>query len=245
MANDREINTYGEQMKLPDIFRNIGYAHNSTIQTISMNREEIQADFTKYHDQCVHIRNRFENYIDEFEQRRYMSPVELLICTHYRDIDFLFNDLIYRIEQFNSELDEMNEWKYSRCYGSKNIKHLLVSGHLYQNSHEYFFHGNPVLDVTSMFRNYAEQFEWDETKLTEYFSSYLNGNQLDRAELYLLGIYLLDPLDYFKTVEGYVIRSTDKSMVEHIILLKRSHRKLVQLLGFVNKSLINEKEETD
>ncbi|WP_430784991.1 hypothetical protein VBD025_09935 [Virgibacillus flavescens] len=245
MDNDKSKYTYGEQMNLPAIFQNIGFAHKSTSQTSSLDKEMIQEDFLKYQDKCVHSRNRFENYIDEFEQRRYMSPVELLICTHYRDIDVLFNDLINRLEQFNSELNEINEWKYSRCYGSKNIKHLFESGHLYQNSHDYYYHGNPVLDVTSMVRNYAELFEWDETKLTGYFSSYLKGNPLDTAELFLFDIYLLDPTDYFQTVERYVTRGSENSMIEHIMLLKRCHRKLVQLNGFVNRNPIDEDEEMD
>ncbi|WP_152640113.1 hypothetical protein [Virgibacillus necropolis] len=245
MDNYENINTYGEQLTLPDVFQKVGYAHNSTLQTISINKEKVQKDFKQYHEKSIQFREHFDHYIDEFEQKRYMSPVELLVCTHYRDIDYLFNELIERIGQFNDELSQVNEWKYCRCYGHKNIKHLLVKRHLYQNSHEQFFHGNAVIDVMSMIKYHAMFFEWQDTELTEYFSFYLKANQLEQVEMYLLGIYLLDPTDYFEAVEDYATKTNKKSMMEHIIILKRTHRFLLQMLSWTKKSLVIEKDDTD
>lgn len=245
MDNYKDKYTYGEQLQLTDIFRNIGYAHNNTLQTTSIDKEKVKEDFLHYHKKCVEFRQRFEQYIDEFEQKRYMSPVELLVCTHYRDIDHLFNVLYNRIEQFNTELSEVNEWKYCRCYGQRNIKHLLIKRHLYQNSHEHFFHGNAVLDIVTMIKYHSKYYEWQETELTEYFSTYLKVNPLDQVELYLLGIYLVDPTDYFQAIEDYATQTTKRSMMDHVITLKRNHRYLLQMLGWSNQNLILENKDMD
>lgn len=245
MDNYKNINTYGEQLTLPDLFRNIGYAHNSTLQTISIDKEKVQEDFMNYHKKCIQFRKRFDHYMDEFEQKRYMSPVELLVCTHYRDINHLFNELFSLIEKFNSELSQVNEWKYCRCYGHKNIKHLLVKRHLYQNSHEHFFHGNAVMDVATMIECHANHYEWQDTELTEYFSIYLEVNQLEQVELYLLGIYLLDPTVYFQAVEDYATKATKRSMMEHSITLKRNHRFLLQMISWSKGNLSLEDKDTD
>ncbi|WP_404453281.1 hypothetical protein LG329_03275 [Virgibacillus necropolis] len=242
---DNYKNTYGEQLTLSDIFRNIGYAHSGTLQTISIDKEKIQDDFVQYHEKCVQFRERFDQYIDEFEQKRYMSPVELLVCTHYRDIDYLFNELFTRIEQFNSEVSQVNMWKYSRCYGHKNIKHLLVKRHLYKNSHEHFFQGNAVMDVAAMIMYHTKLFDWQDTELTEYFSVYLKANQLEQVELYLLGIYLLDPTEYIQAVEDYATQASNRTMIEHVLTIKRNHRYLLQMLSWSSKNLILENDDTD
>lgn len=240
MENDGKINTYGEQLTLPDIFQNIGYAHNNTMQTISIDKEKIKADFVGYRTKCQKYRERFDHYIDEFEQKRFMSPVELLVCTHFRDIDYLYHVLFNRIDQFNTELSTVENWKYCRCYGYKNIKHLLVKGHLYQNSHEHFFHGNAVLDVVAMIKYHTEYFEWENTELTEHFATYTKENPLNQVELYLLAIYLLDPTEYLQAVEEYATKTSKKSMAEQVIILKKNHRFLLQMLSWSEKNLVLE-----
>lgn len=245
MKNYKNINTYGESLTLPEIFQNIGYAHNNTIQTVTIDKEKVKKDFMSYREKCVQYRERFDHYIDEFEQKRYMSPVELLVCSHYRDIDYLYHELFNRIDEFDSELSEINDWKYCRCYGHKNIKHLLIKRHLYQNSHEYFFHSNAVSDVVAMIKYHIEYFEWEDTELTEHFSIYRDVNPLEQIELYLLAIYLLDPTEYLQAVEDYATKATEHSMMENVTMLKRKHRLLFQMLGWSRRNLSLENNETD
>lgn len=240
--NYKNITTYGERLTLPEIYQNIGYAHTNTMQTITIDKEKIKQDFINYRTKCTQYRERFDHYVDEFEQKRFMSPVELLVCTHYRDIDYLYYELFNRIDQFNDELSEVEDWKYCRCYGNKNIKHLLLKRHLYQNSYEHFYHANAVLDVVALIKYHIRYFEWESNELTENFSIYRKANPLSQLELYLLAIYLLDPSDYLQSVEDYATNATERSMIEHVIVLKRNHRLLFQILSWSGKNLILEEE---
>ncbi|WP_157724853.1 hypothetical protein [Virgibacillus phasianinus] len=245
MDNSKRLNTYGEKLTMPETFQKIGYAHQETSQSISIDKEKVQENFMHYHKKCIQFQERFDQYIEEFEQKRYMSPVELMVCTHYRDINYLFNELFNRIERFNSELLQISEWKYCRCFGDKNIKHLLVKRHLYKNSHEHYFNGSAVLDVVAMIRCHVTYFEWQDTDLTENFGVYLESNQLEQVELELLGIYLLDPTEYFQAVEDYATRATSKSMMEHTIILNRLHRFATGMLGWTINNLAAKPGDSD
>lgn len=238
------LHTYGEPLTISNIFQNVGYAHQHTLQTIAIDKEKIKNDFISYRAKCTQYRERFDHYIDEFEQKRFMSPVELLVCTHYRDIDHIYHELFNRIDQFNAELSEVKNWKYCRCYGDKNIKHLLLKKHLYQNSHEHFFHGNAVLDVAAMIKYHMEHVEWENTELTEYFSIYTKINPLDQVELSLLAIHLLDPTDYLQAGEDYAMKVSERTMMEQVIIMKENHRFLLQMLNWSQKNLVL-KNDTD
>lgn len=242
LENFKSINTYGERLTVPDIFQNVGYAHHHTLQTVTIDKEKVKNDFISYQEKCLRYQERFAHYMDEFEQKRYMSPVELLVCMHYRDINHLFYELFTWIDQFNSELSEVNNWKYCRCYGRINIEHLLLKRHLFQNSHEHFYHGNAALDVVTLIKCHTESFAWENTELTEHFSLYRKGNPLDQIELCLLAIYLLDPTEYLDAVEDYATKATKKSMMEHVIILKRKHRFLFRMTGWTRTNLVVEND---
>ncbi|MFZ3576397.1 hypothetical protein [Virgibacillus sp. DJP39] len=239
-------NTYGKRLSISDIYRNIGAAHHSTLQTIPINKENIQKDFKKYYDSCIEYQKRFEQYIDEFEQKRYMAPVELLICTHYRDIDYIVRELLNRLDQFNSEILKVSEWRYCLCYGQNNIKNLLVKGNLYQSSQTDYFHANAVLDIVSMIKCQLYNLDLGTTNLSEYFTLYRKENSLVQIEKELLAIYLLDPTEYFQTVEGYATRTTDQSMMEYIMVLKRNQRFLLQMVDWSRNNLnLESNDDTD
>lgn len=242
VENDQKILTYGERLSMPDIFHNIGYAHHNTLQTVTIDKEKVKNSFTRYWEKCLRYRERFDHYMDEFEQKRYMSPVELLVCTHYRDVDYLFHELSIRIEQFNAELSEVNNWKLCRCYGDKNIEYLLRKGHLYQNSQEHFHHANAALDVVALIRCHTNFFEWENTELAENIALYRKINPLDQIELSLLAIYLLDPIEYLSAVEDFATKATKRSMMEHVIILKQKHRFLFRMSGWTSRNLVPEND---
>jgi hypothetical protein len=74
-------------------YRSIGTIHAKTTQSLAIEKGTISENFASYQAQLLKMRNALLKHVEAFEKNRYMSPVELLVCTQYRELDFVFHEL--------------------------------------------------------------------------------------------------------------------------------------------------------
>lgn len=217
------------------IYQNIGYIHAKSRRVSEItkeNRQNSRENFLVYKQQSFDQRKSLVKYVEQFESQHFMSPVELLVCTQYRDLVQVFYGLDKRLNQYIDYLDDMKDWKLALCHGRLKDSHVLHGNQFYIINWEQASFQHPVVDLTRLLKNKTLHYDTDKRLLLDKFKIYLEENKLDIPDLALLSIYLLDPSEYLRTIDEYVEAKSDLSMIDHVIRLQRYHRQLLFGLQF-------------
>ncbi|MBP1968808.1 spore coat protein YsxE [Virgibacillus natechei] len=205
-------------------YKSIGTVHAKTKQSQSISTGNLTSDFNTYKRFCEITQRDLLKFVEQFEQNRYMSPFELLVCTHYRDIEFALKEINRRIDQFIEEQEQEITWNYSLCHGNLNFSHTRNT-HLINWENSFF--DNAVVDLALFFKQEVSFYDQPINLFMEQFSTYYNENKLSQNELYLLTIHLLNPSDYVKLIQQYVTNGSKDSMVNQVINLQHAYRQIL------------------
>ncbi|MGY0693171.1 hypothetical protein ACW2QC_10340 [Virgibacillus sp. FSP13] len=214
------------EQQIKRMYHSIGMIHAKTRQSLAMDSEKVMKRFERYQVQLRKNRAALLQYVEQFEKNRYMSPVELLVCTQYRDLEFVFDELINRIEQFVYDLQSQSVWYYSLCHGQLDFSHIIYDHHIHFINWEKAHFNNAAVDLAELFHNVTKYYDNPAESLVDIFYAYLEENKLTETELCLLSIYLLDPSKYITVVNQYVENMAEYSMVDQVIQLQHYHRQL-------------------
>lgn len=229
----------GEQSTIEQLYRSIGNIHKTTQQSKAIDHDQMVQQFSRYKQHCDEALKRLLSYVKQFESHIYMAPLELQVCTHYRDIELAFIKIREQITQLTSSQEEQKNWSYSLCHGSLKRSHSLEAGQTYYINWERTKYDYPVTDLVMLFKNELISYDAPVETWVDSFKTYLEENQLQHHELSLLLIYLLDPTDYMKKVQQYIEETSNQSMINQIQALESTYRQLLfglRLSDFINEN---------
>ncbi|MFS0672951.1 hypothetical protein [Ornithinibacillus sp. 179-J 7C1 HS] len=225
------------------VYQNLGFIHSKTkrIQQITgENRESSRENFLLYKKQMAEYRKKLLDHVEQFEAEHFMSPVELFVCTQYRDLVQVFYVLEKRLNQYLESLEELSEWKVCLCHGRMKDSHVLHGNQLFFINWEHASFNNPILDISTYLKHKTQYYDTEERLLLDQLKLYTEENKLENHELTLLSIHLLDPTDYVRIIDTY--RNTKSmNMIDYVVKLQRYHRQL--LFGIRFSEYIEEEYE--
>src|SRR5699024_953506 len=178
-------------------------------------------------NQCTERHKQLLAYVEQFESNKYMSPLELLVCTQYRDLELVFRETQKRVEQFTQENNEKTAWNYSLCHGSLRFAHFLNADQTYLFNWEKAQYENAIQDLVDFFKYETIVYDTPADLFTKPFTTYMDINELTKQELHLLTVYLLDTTDYITLIENYIENTSTDSIVYQIQSLQRVYRQLI------------------
>src|SRR5699024_3050849 len=104
-----------------------------------------------------------------------------------------------------SNQEKQKKWGYSLCHGNLRLSHSLIGmENSYMINWEQAIYDYPVTDLAILFKNELINYDAPAEMWIESFNIYMAENQLQKAELSLLLIHLLDPTMYIKNVQQYI-----------------------------------------
>lgn len=220
--------------EIQDFYENIATIHSKTKRPRKIELQSFKDSFLSYQTYCKDCQIHLERYVQLFEQKEYMSPFELLVCTQYRDVAYAFFELNKRLNQFLHE-DTAFTWSSSLCHMNLKTSHLFDS---YIINWEKARLENAVADLAVFFRNETKKHGRFGELLQQNFHAYMNVNKLTEKELQLLLIYLLSISNYLSVIQQYVSKTSQETMVEQIIRLQHEYRNIlfgIQFSQYVEK----------
>jgi spore coat protein YsxE len=219
--------TQKEKKTIEQFYRLIGNIHLKTKQVHTVHTSEFLPGFQKYAAYCDHLREELLGFVEQFEKNRYMSPFELTVCTHYRDVDFALKEMQRRVDLLMDIEEETISWNYSICHFNLRFDHMLKTRRLHLINWEKARYENASLDLAAFFKNESKNFHAATDDIIELFSIYMNENELTKTELYILSIYLLDPSPYINMVQKYNDGRSGKSMMTQTKILQHTYRQIL------------------
>lgn len=202
-------------------YHDIATIHHVTKRKRLLSNSEWKESFKTFQQYCAEMKNLYFIAIKEFERKRYMSPVELLVCTQFRDVEQVFITLQKRLQQFVDQDEKEMTWNYSLCHRNLHVSHRLEGYIINWESAEY---NHAVTDLVDFFKREVIHYDSPADLFLENFSSYSDINNLSNAELQLLTIHLLDPIPYMTVVKNYMEANTKHSNIATVKKLQQLHR---------------------
>ncbi|QKY69589.1 phosphotransferase [Lentibacillus sp. CBA3610] len=204
----------------------IGNIHAKTKESISVEMETVLERFDTYRKECSDLQHKLLNYVQLFEQNRFMSPFELQVCTHYHVLVNVLNELDHRVGRFMNELENEEKWNYCLCHGDLKSSHFLHDRHTYLINWEEATYDNAVSDLSILLQRQARNYEQSPAQLAKLFPAYNRMNSLTASEQQLLTIYLLDPSHYISLIDNYTVKSDQQTMIKQTQMLQSAFRQL-------------------
>lgn len=217
----------GKRQSIERLYHCIGNVHAKTKRSRPIDVQSVEHSFHTYKSQCIERHKQLLTYVEQFEENKYLSPFELLVCTHYRDLESVFRKTHKRVDQFIQENHEETVWNYSLCHGDLRFTHFLNGDQTYLINWEKAKYENAIQDLVDFFKCETMVYDAPAESFIKSFTTYMDANELTKQELYLLTAYLLDTADYIKLIEDYVEHTSLNSMVYQIQSLQYSYRQLV------------------
>ncbi len=187
------------------LYRTIGQMHKRSLHTKVVKREDYEDLMNNRKTQLQNYREVLAKWVTTFEQRHYMSPVELQICTHYRDLDKVCEIGMEWCDRFLDDLEEDKQIRTALIHGNVKPTHFV-----YDDSTPYLLNWEraktyyPVYDITTYFYHVLRYHDAPVDQLISTFSYYEEQLPLLNSERCLLALFLLNPEPYIHQVEAYV-----------------------------------------
>ncbi|MBU8789556.1 hypothetical protein [Oceanobacillus caeni] len=217
-------------------YESLAKLHWKTKRIQKIDIETVSNPFFSFQNYCREMRKQLLTFIHQFEKKQYMSPFELLVCTHFRDIEYAFVEVDKRINRFinDHEEDELT-WSSSLCHHRLDHSHIKKSYFINWESARF---DHPVMDLILFFQNEIGSFNPSTELYIDNFSSYTDINELTLPELQFLSIYLLSPTNYIQSINDYVSGVRSLSMIQHVTNIQHEYRKIIfglQWSAFIEK----------
>jgi len=230
-----------EELNIELLFKYIGQIHQRTQFTTTIPGDKTKQQFKEYQNSNESDFQFLFNSVQQFEQNKYMSPFELLICSQFISLENVFNVLNSFVDRFMNARDETSLWNLSLCHGNLKREHLIQSSQLYIINWENAKYDNAIIDLTSIFSSIVNEPLIEPDPLIDQFEVYLQENELEIDELYLLVIFLLDCREYLSIIKNYLNRNPSHySMINQIIKLQHTYR--ILMLGLKIAEHVETKE---
>lgn len=227
--------------EIKNAFKLIGQFHKQTQRIYTVNSEKVVARFKEYKLNVNRYQQELLFIVEKSEQKHYMSPLELLVCTYYRNIEAAISMLNTTIDKYIDAITEKPTGNISLCHGQLFKDNFIQSERLFIINWERVGYGHSYQDVLMLFTDLMSNNKLNHKLLIDAFKIYLQENNYDLDELYLLNIYLLDCLDYLKEIHSYDGENiTSPSMIKQIISLQKIHHRL--MFGLSISEFIIDKE---
>lgn len=225
------------------IFQVLGKIHYETKQVSTISNKELIISFQSYQTACQKQYKKLESFIAIFEEKRYMAPFELQVCTQFHHMEQLFKKIDQYLERLIEAIEKEHKWSYSLCHGDFHDNHVLQTPEsLYVINWEQASFSHPMIDIVSYYKQACSHYSIDEEALLGAFHLYMEKNELQLNELYYILIYLLDPKDYMQVVESYLL-DYNTNQLELIMGIERIFR--VLLFGLKWEQLFHEYRNQD
>lgn len=224
----------GEQATIEQLYRCIGKAHKQTKKSQTFDHDQMIHEFRKYEAYCAHVQESLLSYVKRFESHIYMSPLELQVCTHYRDVELVCKKIRDQISRLTNDEEKSLEWSYSLCHGNLKLSHSLEADQTYLINWEQMTYEHPMTDLVIIFKNELLHYDSPIETWIDSFEVYMEENKLSDNELTLLLIHLLDPTSYITIVQQYMNQTSDETMIHQMKKLQTTYRQLLFALQFLN-----------
>lgn len=202
-----------------DLMKEAARIHKVTEVTGKPNQSYFQHFYEKSKANIDRRKLDYERFIEKSEKKIYMSPFELLYCTHFVQLMRMEDFALNTLEDWYEVAKEKNQDRISICHGNLAPNLLLYddSGQSYLYNFDRTFTASPIYDLLNFYRKALYRYPQKVAEATGWYKEYSQHNQLTDDERLLLFYYLTQTDKIHRIIHQY---QTDSTISEKDIVTK-------------------------
>ncbi len=209
-----------------DLFGVLGSLHDVTKQRHYVNLSLIEEQIKRDKLETEKKLSLLLDYVEQIEQKRYLSPFELELCTQFHEIEPIFQNLNNWYDNYLIDIKEEEIGYQSVCHGFATASHYVATGDQgYLINWEHTHIGDPMTEIASFIYHQTSTHDTDMSQITQAIPYYEKNYPLTNSQRSLLAIYLLQPDPYLQIIEQYFERKNKQ--IELIPSLIQGYRRLM------------------
>lgn len=226
-------------------FKEIARIHLTTIRKQQIHDEN---EITGYYETTIkkwEERNQFlESFIEEAEQKWYMSPFELQFCTYFHEVNLAASFARTQLDKWHELMVDRKSFRTALTLNNLSDTHFLYddSGKGYLSNFERCGYANPTNDLVSLYYRILKTYPTLCTDCLDWFESYQSRFPLREEEFYLFLSHLAFPEPIYRCVQSYTSNKQKKSELEHVQVLQRAYW-LTKNIEFVAVKLLEAEQK--
>ncbi|WP_079708353.1 phosphotransferase [Paraliobacillus ryukyuensis] len=209
-----------------DFFASLGRLHGATKQSYYVNytATEEQIKWNK-----LEMEKKYERllmYIDRLEEKRYMSPFGLEVCTQFHQVEQIFQALARSYDNYLTDVKSEEFEFQSICHGYPTASHYLATtdAGCFINW-DYAHMGDPMMELATAIYYQTYRHDTNILHITEAIPYYEKQSPLTFSQLDLLAIYLLQPDAYLAVIQQYLAEQSRQLTLTPLLL--QNYRRII------------------
>lgn len=192
--------------KHQQMFRELARLHILTSKDVKIDKEDRQEHFENTQLDIEKEQEFLDGFIEQCENKEYLSPFELMFCMYYHDIR---QALIYsetKLKEWYEETKEDEKARVSIIHGKISPEHFLYDdrGYGYFTNFENAKYGSASHDLLPFLSRSLKTAPKQNEECIEWLYTYFNHNPLKYDEMLLFLSYLAHPGPAIRICEKYM-----------------------------------------
>jgi spore coat protein YsxE len=213
------------QQKNQQLFRELARLHTLSAKEIKVNKEERTEHYEKTIQQFEKHQEFLDGYIDQCEQKTYMSPFELCYCLYYNEISQALGYAKARFEDWYEKTKDNEKARMVITHGKLSSEHFLYDdkGYGYFTNFENARYGAPFHDLLPYLSRTLNTQPKRNDEAVEWIYHYFKFFPFKVDEKLLFYSYLAYPIPAIQVVERFSKKPRPKNELKFVRQLQHTY----------------------
>lgn len=209
------------------MFRELARLHTLSVREVSINKEEKLEHYENTIHEWEKEEELLKGFLEQCENKWYMSPFELLFCLYYNDMNQALRFSTNKFKEWYEKTKEDEKARVVLSHGKLSTEHFIFDdkGYGYFTNFENSRQGSPMHDLLPFLSRFLKTYPKKCEECVDWFYTYFKYFPLREEELNLLLSYFAHPGYLLQSVEDYN-KSTNKHERKHVQKLQRHYWQL-------------------
>lgn len=227
------------------LFKQLGELHARTVKEEKITSENVD-QFTEQLKEKWKKRNEdLSQYVEQCENKVYMSPFELYFCTFYQEMIRASEFALRKLDEWQERMEDKKTYRIVFTHGKPSFKHFLynVEGHGMFINLERSSYLPPIYDLLYFFYRSCNTYPISSDDRFQWFQTYRSHFPLKDEELALFITQLAYPEKMYQVVTKYRTNKASKNEIKHVQALQRSYWQMKNIEFFLTSIVMYEEKK--
>jgi spore coat protein YsxE len=230
------------------LFKEVAKMHSRTEKEIKLNGQEAKSHYETLTKRWEETKVFYETFVDQCEQRLYLSPFELQAVTYFIEVSRAIDYSKKQLKEWSEKMEEKEKTRVVLNHGKISAHHFLYDdngiGHL--TNFEQAKYAAPIDDFLLFMNRTAKTYPTQCDDCVNWFYTYQKGYPFTEGEMLLFLSYLAYPDWICSIIKGYVQNNRKQTELERNQQLVKAYWHFKNTEYFVMKvSEIEEKKKME
>jgi spore coat protein YsxE len=206
------------------LFRELARLHTLSVRDVPINKEEKEEHYENTIHEWEKENELIEGFLEQCENKWYMSPFELLFCLYYHDISQALRFSTNKFKEWYEKTKEDDKARVVLSHGKLSTEHFIYDdrGYGYFANFEDSRQGSPMHDLLPFLSRILNTYPKQCDECVDWLYTYFKFFPLKEEEMHLLLSYFAHPSFLLEVIEDYY-KAPKKDERKYVRRLQREY----------------------